>query len=252
MFKNTIRSLMVAVGLVAALGMTIGTAGTAFAANTQSPGVSNNTDATLVLTGGNLTISAPTTLGFTTFALDGAAHPINTGSFNLAVIDARGTGVGWHVQLSATTFAGTTSGTLLGGNFVADTNALPTTGTLSVTNVVETMTDSTGTDVGGVTIAPGGHLDPFGAAHSTPTSTAVSIDTSSMTIGTGALTDGTGTITGAIPSTIFNTASGYGMGPFQLVTTLNLDVPANTKADTYQSAITVAVVTGLTATTGDW
>jgi hypothetical protein len=223
MFKNTIRSLTVAAGLVAALGMTIGTAGTAFAANSNSPGTSNNTTATLTLTGGTLNILAPDNLAFAN-TLDGTTHATVTNSgtgsgvFSLAVVDATGSGAGWHVQLSATTFTGATT-----------PNKLADIGTLSVTHVAETMTDLTGTDTSGVTIDPG---VTAGSAHTT----------SGAAVGPVAITTAASSPT---PATIYNTASASGMGSFALNTTLNLDLPSNTKADTYTSTITVAAVTAI-------
>ena len=211
MFNNKFRSLAVAAGLVTTLAMTMGTSGVAFAAATNSPGASNNTAATLGVTGGSLTILSPATLAFAA-TLNGTAQASVTnaaGSFNLDVVDGRGTGAGWHVQLGATQFSNT------GG-----TNKLANVGTLSVTNVAETMTDSTGTSTA-PTIDPGVVITGSNAA-------AVAIDTTSAT-----------------PATIYNTAAGSGMGSFTLNSTLNLNLPSNTKADTYTSTITVAAVTAI-------
>lgn len=210
MTKNKIRTLSVAIGLVATFVMAITmlmSAPRAALAMTavNTPGASNTTAATVVVSGGNLTILAPNTLTFPAATLSGVVQNItNTaGTFSLAVVDARGTAPGWHVTLGATQFTGSS-------------NTLATTA-LSVVNVAKTMTDATGTDVTGNTIDPSTAV-PTGAG--TPVL---------ITVGT--------------PSTIYNAAATSGMGSFALDTTLKLNLPASVKPDTYTSTLTVTAVT---------
>ena len=208
MFKNTIRSLTVTAGLVAALAMTIGASGVAFA--TIPTPASQDTAGSLAVTGtSGLAISAPTTLSFTGVTLDGLQHTTTNAahSFGVDVTDATGLAGGWNVSLAATTF---TSGS----------NTLANAGTLSVTGVTPSDLSSP-------------------ASGTMPTSTITPTSGSPVAVTTAA--------TSPTAAPMYNAGAGTGIGSFGLDTQLSLYLPASTVAGTYTSTITVAVASKLTS-----
>ncbi len=202
MFKNKMRALSVAAGLIAVLAMTMGTSETAFASS--PPGGSQNTTGSLTIASeASLTITAPASLTFSGVILDGSQHTTTNaaGSFPVDVTDASGLAGGWDVSLAATTFT-------------HNDNKLSDTGTLSVTslNATDLSTDHSGT-------LPASSVTPASA-------TPIAITTAAAN---------------PTPAAIYNAGALSGMGSFELNTQLSLYLPASTIADTYTSTITVAV-----------
>lgn len=69
------------------------------------------TNGTATITGGTLTMTSPATLAFGTQVLDGSPHTLSA-TQALDVVDLTGSGAGWNITLTSTTFAA-------GGNSLA-------------------------------------------------------------------------------------------------------------------------------------
>lgn len=149
---------------------------------------------TLVLTGGSLSV-APTAVTFAAFTLDGVKHD-NVGGTTTAwsVIDATGSGAGWHLTVSAT---------------------VPTNGdskTIPLTGLDITLLDANIAKIDGHATKP------------------VSTITDGLTL--------TGTGQNMVSAAI-NTA----MGSYTIQPTFTLDVPAETYAGTYNTTVTLIMIT---------
>lgn len=171
----------------------------------QSAALAGTTDATV--SGGVFEITATPTVGnFTPVTLDGTAKttPATLGTFE--VNDARGTGAGWNVTVSATRFAEWDSTLNAGvGGYVTGGK------TLAVNSL----------SMAAPTVAADG-----------TTSTAPSLTTGPYTIDNGAVKTA-------------SAATDTGMGKFDFSsTTLTLSIPASAYAKTYRSDVTVSLVTG--------
>jgi len=171
---------------------------------------------TLTVTGGSLTATSPSSLTWaaTLNGTDQSVVDVTAGDQQLTVNDATGSGAGWHVTASATTF---TNGT----------HTLPNTGTFVTTGSV---TSATGTTAPTATCAA---------------STTCTLPTNSTTYPV-AITTAASSPTAV---TIYDTAANTGVG--QVVvggsTQTNpfgwwINVPANAFAGAYTSTVTMAVV----------
>jgi len=113
------RSVRVYVGFIMVLALTIG--GSAIAAFADS-----GTGATVGVSGGTLSESAPTAVAATPVTLSGDDQT-TTYSLALTVNDPRGTAAGWHMTMTSTTFTGinpantlsTTASSILGAPSVS-------------------------------------------------------------------------------------------------------------------------------------
>lgn len=108
------------IGIVLLLLLTIAT--TSFA---------DDVTGSLTVTGGSLTMSAVDNPAFPGVTLDGTAQSVND-DIDIDVQDLRGTGAGWHLEVTSTTFTD-------GGN------TLPTTA-MSITGVASACDGTTCTD----------------------------------------------------------------------------------------------------------
>jgi len=207
--------LLLAGGLGAAGLLTAGPAGAAACSGAVPAGTSCTDTGTLVLTAGALTLTSPTALGWagTLNGLDQQLVDPTSAHQSYLVNDATGSGAGWHVTVSATTF---TSGA----------NTLPNTGTLSTTGSI--------TAIAAVT-APT-------AACSVSSACTLPTDTTTYPVA----------ITTAVSSptavNIYDTSINTGLGSITIGIGANpvgwwLAIPSATKAGTYTSTFTLQITT---------
>ena len=162
--------------------------------------------ATVTLTAGSLSMTAPSPAWSAT--LNGLDQSVNGGTTTTVVNDSTGSGAGWHVTLSATTF---TTGTV----------TLPT-GALTVNG---SNTSATGTTAPAATCATGSTCTlPSGG-------TAVTYPLTITTAGTS-----------PTAYTLYSAGASSGMGTIDLATNYWMAIPANAKAGIYNSTLTFAVV----------
>jgi hypothetical protein len=172
-----------------------------------TPGVSLT--GTLDLTSPSSLTWADTLNGNTQSVADAA-----TGDQQFTVSDETGTGAGWHITVSATTF---TSGT----------HTLPDTGTFVLTGSLSSIDATTAPSASCVTSC------------TPPTDTViypVAITTAASS---------------PVPATVYDVSAGSGLGPVTLGGPGGgnpvgwwINVPANARAGSYTSTVTVAIVSG--------
>jgi hypothetical protein len=183
-------------------------------------GVSCSLTGTLGLTGGALSLTPPDALGWggtVTGADQELADTTGGGADETYLVnDATGSGAGWHVTASATTFTSTTPAATL-----ADGGTFQTNG--SVADETDTTVPTTACSAGSACTLPDNTTSypvDIATAPSTPT-----------------------------PSVIYDTSAGTGLGSIIIGGDLAaqpvgwwLNVPASTLAGTYTSTITMAVI----------
>ncbi len=121
---------------------------------------------TAEITGGTLSLGTLTTANFDGVILDGAKQTTTSAVTNMTLIDARGSGAGWSVNLTATAFTNSISAniaqnTLRANSVVVEAVTIAAgTGSTPVTNI----TKATGPidAVGGVTILNAGVNEGMG------------------------------------------------------------------------------------------
>jgi hypothetical protein len=172
---------------------------------------------TLSLNAGSLTLTSPTSLSWTA-TLNGSDQSVvdtTAADETYTVTDATGSGAGWHVTVSATTF--TTA---------APVHTLPNSGTFLTTGSITSATFTTGP-------------------------TAACAAGSSCTLPTNSTSYPVAITTATAPTavTIYDTAANSGLGKILIggSTAANplgwwVNVPASASAGTYTSTITLAVV----------
>jgi hypothetical protein len=171
---------------------------------------------TLTLAGGTLTLTSPSSLSWTTTLTGLNQSVVDTTSADqqYTVDDATGSGAGWHVTMSATTF---TTGT----------HTLPNSGTFVTNGSTTSITATAGP-----------------TATCTGTCTLPSNSTTyPVTITTAA--------SSPTPVTIYDTAAASGMGQIVIGGSGQpnpvgwwVNIPASAAAGSYTSVITMAVVSG--------
>lgn len=166
-------------------------------------------DTNVTVTGGDLTLGAISTGDFGGITLNGAAQSTTATMDAFSVTDARGTGVGWNVTVSASSFKEYATGAYVTGG--------KTLGTSRFTMAAATASKIDATSSGLPTMTSGTYtLDAD--ANSDGTSDAVKIASA---------------------------ATGDGMGSYTLTPgQLGLSIPANVYAKTYRSDVTVTLSTG--------
>jgi len=174
-------------------------------------GTSCTLTGTAALTGGSLTlVTQPTALAWsgTVGALNTSLVDITAGHTSLTVDDATGSGAGWNLNVSATTFT-------------AGTHTLPNTGTVVFTGSSTSVTSATSPDAACFT-------------GSTCTLPGNSATTYPLAITTAA--------TSPAAAKIYDSAAATGMGEITIGASNPaawwINVPANTYAGTYTSTIT--------------
>jgi hypothetical protein len=174
---------------------------------------------TVGLTGGSLTLTAPSSLTWAA-TLNGQDQQLvdaTTGDTQYGVNDATGSGAGWHVTASATTF---TSGSL----------TLANAGTLSTNGSTSSVSSTT---------VPGSQCNTSGGANTC----VLSASTASYPV---AITTAASTPTAF---TIYDDSANAGMGSITVGTSAHpvgwwVSVPSSAAAGTYTSTITMAIVSG--------
>lgn len=206
-------------GVLVPLGGVVMTSGPAGATACGSPvnaGSNCTSTGTLTLTGGNLSLTAPSTLGWssTITGVDLSLYDPTAADQGYTVSDDTGTGAGWHVTLSATTFAN-------------GTHYLPDATTFSTNGGTTSATAST---------AP----------------TALCVASSNCTLPTNTTTYPvavTTALTSPTAVTVYDTSANTGMGNIQIggtgatnVVGWWLKVPASAYAGAYTSTLTFSVI----------
>lgn len=169
---------------------------------------------TATINAGSLAIFPPTALGWTANlnGLDQNVADTTTADQTFDVSDPTGSGSGWHVTAAATAFSCQTSGTCNSDTLGA--NAFSLNGSTSDHSLSSGPSVACATGATGCTVAVGSGV-----------TYPVTIATSATTV----FSAGSGTGLGR------NTFSGVGWW---------LSIPSATKAGTYTSSVTLAVVTG--------
>ncbi len=185
---------------------------------TVPPGTSGTPaiGATSGITIGPLTLTSPGALGWSGI-ITGSAQSVRDGTAahqQFSLDDERGTGAGWHLTVSATTF-------------VSGLNSLPDAGTFVFTGSLTSVTATT---------APSTSCNPSCTGPVTTTTYPVAITTAAVS---------------PVPATVFNAAVGSGTGPVIIGGSAApnpigwwINVPAAARAGSYTSTITVAAVSG--------
>ena len=198
------------------IALTPGTASATPCGTAIAAGASCTLTGTLNVTGGSLTLTTSSSLtwGITLNGLDQSAVDTTAADQQYTVNDATGTGAGWHVTMSATTFTN--------GSFT-----LPDTGTLSTNGSV--------TSVSGT---------------SAPTATC----SGTCTPPTNSVTypvDFTTAATSPVASTIYISAASTGLGQVIIGGSTQpnpvgwwLNIPAYASAGAYTSTVTMEVISG--------
>jgi hypothetical protein len=219
--KRLVRLVITGGLLTGAVGapilLTAGTAEAATPCGTAIPaGTSCTLTGTLNLLAGPLTLTSPDALAWsgTSNGFDQSLVDTTTAHQSYTVTDARGSGAGWHVTTSATTF---TTGTA----------ALPNSATFSTTGSSTSASSAN---------APTAACSS-GATCLLPTNTT----TYPVAITTAATTP--------TASTIYDTSALTGLGSITIGVGANpvgwwLAVPANAIAGTYTSTVTMQIISG--------
>jgi hypothetical protein len=207
--------VVVACGLTAgSAALMPGTAGATACGTPVAAGSSCTTTGTVSLTAGSLTQTSPSSLTWTT-TLNGSNQSLvdtTSGDQQYTVNDATGSGAGWHVTVSATTFTN-------GSATFANTGTFVTNG--SVTSVTATAAP-TATCTGTCTLPS--NLTTYPVAITTAASSPT-------------------------PVTIYDTAASSGMGQIIIGGSAQPDpvgwwvnVPASASAGSYTSTITMEII----------
>lgn len=202
-------------GLAPALiALTPGVASAGPCGSAVAAGTTCTLTGTLGVTGGSLTLTSPSSLAWseTLNGLDQSVVDTVAGDQQYTVNDATGTGAGWHVTMSATTFTNSS-------------HTLPNTGTLSTNGSV---TSITGTSAPTATCS---------ATCTLPTNTT----TYPVAITTAA--------TSPTPAVIYDTSASTGLGQIVIGGSTAADpvgwwlqVPASVYTGSYVSTVTLEVI----------
>lgn len=171
--------------------------------------VAHADDTNVTVTGASLTLGSISTGDFGGITLDGAAQTTTATMDAFSVTDARGTGDGWNVTVSAGSFKEYEAGA-----YVTDGKTL-------------------GTSRFTMAAASAAKVDSTSSAVPTMTSGTYTLDADSNSDGTSEAVK------------IASAATGDGMGSYTITPgQLGLSVPANVYAKTYRSDVTVTLSTG--------
>jgi hypothetical protein len=201
-------------GIGAPVLLAAGTAQAAACGSATPAGTTCTLTGTLTLTAGTLNLTSPTALAWTgtVSGFDQQLTDTTTAHQNYLVNDATGSGAGWHVTVSATTF---------------------TTGTVTLANPGTFSTTGSTTSIAATTA-------PTAACSALSTCT-LPTDTTTYPV---AITTAPTTPTAV---TIYDTSAATGLGSITIGIGANpvgwwLNLPASTKAGTYTSTVTLGVI----------
>jgi putative surface cell wall-binding protein len=192
------KSIRFYLGFALILAMAIG--GSAIAAMADS-----STGATIAVTGGSLSESGPTSVSATPVTLNGSDQTTSY-SLGLTVIDPRGTGGGWNLTITSTTF---TTGTHSLSTTASKINAAPSV------------------------VCIGGN----GACPTNPTNSI----TYPLTVPAGSPAAPPAV---KFFNAAANTGQNNGSGSFTITPTITIAIPANTFAGTYTSTVSIVIASG--------
>jgi hypothetical protein len=218
-FLNAIGVLTVLVGGLTAgsAALLAGTADAGPCGTAVAAGTSCTMTGTVGLTGGTLTLTSPASLTWagTLTGTSQSLVDVITADQQYTVNDATGSGAGWHVTTSATTFTNGAATFPNTGSFVTNGSV----GSISAT------TSPTATCVGGSCTLP-----------TNTTTYPVAITTAAVT---------------PTPSTIYDTSASTGLGQILIGGSAQpnpvgwwVNVPASAISGSYISTITMAVISG--------
>jgi hypothetical protein len=174
-------------------------------------------DTTISLSPGSLGLTVPATLSWadTLNGHDQSVVDTNTSDQAYTVIDGTGTGAGWTVTAEATPFTGSTTGAVLPDATVFETNGDPSSESDTSVPAAQCVTGSDCT-----LPTPSGSI-------------AYPVQITVASSGTGR------------PAAIYDAKTGTGMGGIVIADVgWWLNIPANARADTYTSTITLAIDSG--------
>jgi WxL domain surface cell wall-binding len=207
--------IALAVGLVAGSAALTSAAASAAACGGPVPAGSNCTmTGTVDVAGGALTLTSPASLSWsaTLTGTDQSAVDVVPGDQQYTVDDATGTGAGWHVTTSATTFTS-------GSDTLPDAGTFVTNGSVSS---VSAASGPTATCTGTCTLPTDTTTYPVAITTAASSPTAVTIYDASAGTGLGQVVIG-------------GSAAANPVGWW-------VNLPADTVAGTYTSTITMAIV----------
>ncbi|SRR6266851_4741184 len=214
---RVVRGLAVLTVMVGwSLAATSGTASATACGGAVASGSNCTLTGTVTLTAGTLTLTSPSSLTWasTLTGLDQSVVDTVSGDQQYTVTDATGSGAGWHVTTSATTF---TNGS----------HALPNSLTFVTTGSVTSIT---------ATSAPTASCSGTCSLPSNSTTYPVAITTAASS---------------PVPVTIYDTAAASGLGQIVIGGSTQpnpvgwwANIPANASAGSYTSVITMAVISG--------
>jgi hypothetical protein len=207
-------AVLLAGGAGAVVLLAGGAAGAAACGTATAAGTACTLTGTLGVTTGALTMTSPAALAWSTTenGLDQQLVDPTTAQHSYLVNDATGSGAGWHVTISATTF---TAGALT----LANTGSFVTNG--SITSEAAATAPTAACSTGSTCTLPTDTTTyPVAIATATSAPTAVTIYDTSAATGLGSITIGIG----ALP-----------VGWW-------VNVPASAKAGTYTSTISLTVI----------
>ena len=224
-------TVLLAGGMGASALFTGGTADAAACTGANPSGTACTITGTLDLTGGTLTMTTPTALGWGT-TITGADQLLSdptAADETYTVDDATGSAAGWHVTASATAF----------------TSTVPTTATLGTSGALT------------ATFATNGSLGLTAGALSTTAPTAACAASTTCTVGTNSVagsypvTITAGQAATVTPVNVYDAPIGSGVGTIVVggSTAANpvgwwLNVPSNTLVGTYTSTISLELISG--------
>jgi hypothetical protein len=212
--------LVVASGLAAgSIALMSGPASAAACSGPVPAGTACTITGTVDLTGGALTLTSPTSLGWTG-TLNGLSQSLvdtTAGDQQYTVNDATGTGAGWHVTTSATTFTN-------GSHTFPDTGTFVTNGSTSSITATTAPTATCSSGPGACTLP----------TNSTTYPAAITTAASSPT-----------------PVLIYDTAAATGLGQIVIGGSAAanpvgwwVNVPSSASAGSYTSTITMEIISG--------
>lgn len=202
-------------------------------ASATTPPTSGTTTVTGTVVAGYLTLTPTATESWTT-TLTTTGNTDPTYSDPIATSDNTGSGAGWNETITSTDYVGTSG--------------------LALTSGKETTGGNTGSTGNAFLLGADQTVDTGGANNDVGSYSLTTLDSVGITSGSGSNTAPTNSVTAplavpqaaAAPTAVpfYNAAVGTGMGNFTVTPSFDVTVPANAYAGTYQSVVTLAIVSG--------
>lgn len=208
--------MVLAAGLAAGSTALPGTADAAACGGAVPAGSNCTMTGTVTLTAGALTLTSPSSLSWAVTLNGNAQSAVDTTAADqqYTVDDATGTGAGWHVTVSATTFSN-------------GAQTFPNSGTFETNGSISSPTDTT---------APSATCTSTCTLPGNSTTYPVAITTAAST---------------PTPVTIYDTAAASGLGQIVIGGSTAahpvgwwVNIPGSASAGSYTSTITMAIISG--------